>query len=201
MEPQQEKELISFRDTQQSKDVYKPFIYSLILAFGVMIGFIVNHITSGKENLLQSGSYDKINDIINFIDMKYVDTINREQLVDKTIDKLLSNLDPHSVYIPAKDLTEANESLEGNFEGIGIEFFIVQDTITVVTSISGGPAETAGIQAGDRIIKINDTTAAGIKIKENDVKKKLRGPAGRKVTVSILRSGSKKSIAFSYYKR
>jgi carboxyl-terminal processing protease len=196
MEPQQEKELISFRDTRNSKEVYKPFIYSLILAFGVMIGFVVNTITSGKQNLMQSGSYDKINDIINFIDMKYVDTVNREELVDKTIDKLLSNLDPHSVYIPAKDLTEANESLEGNFEGIGIEFFIVQDTITVVTSISGGPAENAGIQAGDRIIKINDSLAAGIKIKENDVKKKLRGPAGSKVTVSVLRSGAKNLLQF-----
>lgn len=192
------KELISFRDSQQNeKQVYRPFIYALILCMGIMIGYLVNTLTIGKQGLMESGSYNKLNDIINFVDMKYVDTVNRQQLVDKTIDKLLSSLDPHSVYIPAKDLSEANESLEGNFEGIGIEFYIVQDTITVVTSISGGPAESVGIMAGDRIIKINDTIAAGIKIKETDVKKKLRGPAGTKVKVSVLRSGSKNLIDFN----
>ncbi len=94
-----------------------------------------------------------------------MDTVDRNQLVNKSIDKIFSNLDPHSVYIPAKEVGEANESLEGNFEGIGIEFFIVQDTITVVTAIAGGPSELAGIKAGDRIIKINDSIVAGIKIK------------------------------------
>ncbi len=192
------KELISFRDSQQNeKQVYRPFIYALVLCMGIMLGYLVNTLTIGKQGLMESGSYNKLNDIINFVDMKYVDTVNRQQLVDKTIDKLLSSLDPHSVYIPAKDLSEANESLEGNFEGIGIEFYIVQDTITVVTSISGGPAESVGIMAGDRIIKINDTIAAGIKIKEADVKKKLRGPAGTKVKVSVLRSGSKNLIDFN----
>ena len=174
-----------------SNNPYTPFIYALILAFGVMLGFAVNTITTGKQSPI-GGKYNKINDIINYISLKYVDTINRNQLMDKTIDNMLSNLDPHSVYIPAKDVGEMNESLEGNFEGIGIEFYIVQDTITVVTAIPGGPSELGGLKAGDRIIKINDSLVAGVKIKETDVKHKLRGPKGTPVKVSVIRPGKNK---------
>src|SRR5687768_7440981 len=111
----------SFRK-RSSSNPYAPFIYALVLVFGVMLGFLVNSITNGKRTLLNS-RYDKVEDIMNYIDVKYVDTVNRAELMDKTIDKMLSGLDPHSVYVPAKDLSEMNESLEGNFEGIGIEFF------------------------------------------------------------------------------
>ncbi len=185
----------SFRK-QQTSNPYTPFIYALILSFGVMLGFVVNTITSGKQQVSNS-NYDKILDILNYVDVKYVDTINRSQLMNKTIDKMLSNLDPHSVYIPASDLSETNESLEGNFEGVGIEFFIVQDTITVVTAISGGPSESVGIRAGDRIIKIEDSVVAGIKIKDTEVKHRLRGPKNTKVRVAILRNGVKDLIAFT----
>ncbi len=180
---------------QTTSSHYTPFIYALILSFGVMLGFVVNSITAGKQALLNR-SYDKLEDILNYVDQKYVDTVNRTQLMDKTIDKMLSNLDPHSVYIPAKDVSEMNEGLDGNFEGIGIEFFIVQDTITVVTAISGGPSELVGIKAGDRIIKINDSVVAGVKIKDTEVKKRLRGPKGTEVKVSMLRAATKNLIDF-----
>ncbi len=179
-----------------SSNPYAPFIYALLLSFGVMLGFVINSVTVGKQTIL-SRHYDKFEDILNYISVRYVDTVDRSQLTDKTIDKLLSNLDPHSVYIPAKDVSEMNESLEGNFEGIGIEFFVVQDTITVVSAISGGPSEMVGMKAGDRIVKINDSTVAGIKIKEADVKKRLRGPKGSKVKVTVLRSGKKDLIDFN----
>src|ERR1041385_6740913 len=107
----------SYRNRSRSNP-YMPLIYALILSFGVMLGFLVNSITSGKQALLNR-RYDKLEDIMNYIDVKYVDTINRSQLMDKTIERMLSNLDPHSVYIPASDVGEMNESLEGNFEGIG----------------------------------------------------------------------------------
>jgi carboxyl-terminal processing protease len=194
MDNKDEKPLYSFRQQQQNNP-YKPFIYALILVFGVMLGFIVNSLTSGKQTVLNH-NYDKVEDILNYVDQKYVDTINRTQLMDKTIEKMLSNLDPHSVYIPAQEVSEANEGLEGNFEGIGIEFYIVQDTITVVTAISGGPSEQVGIKAGDRIIKINDSIVAGIKIKDTDVKHRLRGPKGSGVKVSILRAGAKDLLKF-----
>jgi carboxyl-terminal processing protease len=180
---------------QAVSNPYTPFIYALILSFGIILGFVVNSITTGKQTMLNQ-SYDKIEDILNYVDQKYVDTINRNQLMDKTIDKMLANLDPHSVYIPATDVSEANEGLEGNFEGIGIEFFIVQDTITVVTAISGGPSELVGVKAGDRILKIEDSIVAGVKIKDTEVKHRLRGAKGTKVKVSVLRSGSKNLIDF-----
>ena len=174
---------------------YLPFLFALVLATGVMLGYLVNTITNGKQTLI-GNKYDKVQDILNYINLKYVDTVNRTQLLDKTIDKMLSNLDPHSVYIPAREVSEVNEPLEGNFEGVGIEFYIVQDTITVVSAISGGPAELVGIKAGDRIIKINDSIVGGIKIKENEVKQRLRGPKGTKVKVAILRAGIKNPLDF-----
>lgn len=180
---------------QEPSGVFSPFIYSLILAFGVVLGFAVNSITMGKQSLL-SKQYSKLEDILNYIELKYVDTINRNELTEKTIDKLFSSLDPHTVYIPADETSEANESLEGNFEGIGIEFSVVQDTITVVTVIPGGPSEMVGLKAGDRIIQINDSTVAGIKIKDFEVKKKLRGPKGTTVKVSILRTGRSQLLVF-----
>ena len=178
----------NIRKPQSTSNPYAPFIYALILAFGVMLGFVINSITVGKQTI-GNRNYDKIEDILNYISLKYVDTINRTQLVDKSIDKILSSLDPHSVYIPAKDVSEMNEGLEGNFEGIGIEFYIVQDTITVVTAIPSGPSELIGIRAGDRIIKINDSIVAGVKIKDTSVKTRLRGPKDTKVKVTVLRSG------------
>ena len=180
-------------EPRRSSNPFAPLIYALLIVFGVRMGFVVAHVTSGKRVPLAKGSgkYDKLDDIISFIKLKYVDTVNTEQLEDNAIEKMLTTLDPHSVYIPKKDLEQTNESLEGNFEGVGIEFFIVQDTITVVSAISGGPSELVGIHAGDRIVKINDTTVAGIKIKNEDVIHKLRGPGGTTVRVSILRSGQK----------
>jgi carboxyl-terminal processing protease len=180
---------------QTKSNPYMPVIYALVLSFGVMLGYIVNSVTAGKQSLL-STHYNKMEEILNYIDAKYVDTINRTQLTDKTIDKMLSSLDPHSVYIPRKDIAEMNETLEGNFEGIGIEFFIVQDTITVVTAISGGPSEAAGLKAGDRIIKINDSIVAGIKIKDTSVKQKLRGPKGTNVKVSVLRYNTSRLVDY-----
>jgi len=185
---------ISYRK-QTAANPYAPFIYALILALGIMLGFVINSITAGKQGVLNRG-YDKIEDILNYVDQKYADTINRDQLLDKSIEKILSNLDPHSVYIPATDVSEVNEGLEGNFEGVGIEFFIVQDTITVVTAISGGPSELVGIKAGDRIIKINDSIVAGIKIKDTEVKHRLRGPKGSEVKVAIQRTGNRELIDF-----
>lgn len=184
---------ISYR--KPSTNPYTPLIYSLVLALGVMLGYVINTVTNGKQSFLNR-SYNKFDDILNYVELKYVDTISRSELADRTINELLSSLDPHSVYIPKSDVEEVNEPLEGNFEGIGIEFFIVQDTITVVTAIPGGPSEMIGLKAGDRIVKINDTVVAGIKIKDTEVKKKLRGPKDTKVKVSILRSGRAELLVF-----
>ena len=169
---------------------YMPIIYSMLIAFGIILGMTLSYVTIGKKNPLSHGKYDKIEDVLSFIKLKYVDTVNADQLTESTIEKMLSTLDPHSMYIPKKDLDQTNEQLEGNFEGIGVEFSIVEDTITVISAISGGPSEQVGIHSGDKIIKVEDTIVAGKKIKNEDVMHKLRGVGGTKVHVSILRGGT-----------
>jgi carboxyl-terminal processing protease len=176
-------------ESKPASSPYMPLIYSMLIAFGILLGMTLSYVTADKKGPLAHGKYDKIQDVLSFIKLKYVDTVNTDQLTESTIEKMLTTLDPHSTYIPKKDLEQTNESLDGNFEGIGVEFYIVQDTITVVSAISGGPSELVGIHAGDRIVKIEDTIVAGKKIKNEDVVHKLRGVGGTKVHVGILRSG------------
>src|SRR5690606_33941592 len=109
---------------------------------------------------------------------EYVDTVNTSRLVDDAILHILQKLDPHSAYIPASDRIAANEDLRGNFDGIGIEFNIFQDTIVVVSPLSGGPSEALGIQSGDKIVKVDDKNMAGIGVSTADVMKALKGPRG-----------------------
>lgn len=178
--------------------IFLPLILSLVMILGMMIGFKLQETSSEKINISSAGNHNsKINDLFQYIDAKYVDTVNGEQLKESAIVGVLKKLDPHSAYIPARELKAVNQSLEGNFEGIGIEFFIVDDTITVVTPLSGGPSEALGILAGDKIIKIDDKNVAGTGIKNEDVVSKLRGDKGTKVKVSILRSGSRDLIVYT----
>ncbi len=176
-----------------------PIIFSLLLATGIFIGAKLNFSGQHAIRFLQSEkkSSDKINSVLNFIEAEYVDTVNKTVLEEKAIADLLQNLDPHSVYITAKEVQEMREPLEGNFEGIGIEFNIIKDTIRVISVIAGGPSETLGIQAGDKIVKIEGKPAAGVKIKNKDVLGKLRGKGGTKVNVSIQRGNSRKLIDYT----
>jgi carboxyl-terminal processing protease len=131
---------------------------------------------------------NKLSQIIKYIDEEYVDTIQKQTLIDETITRLLTQLDPHSFYIPAADLERMQEPLEGNFEGIGIEFNIQKDTIIVVNAIPGGPSESIGIMAGDRIVMVNDSNVAGMGITNKMVVGLLRGEKGSKVDVTIKRN-------------
>lgn len=176
--------------------IYFPIIASFLIATGIFIGAKLNFSETPISFFQPEKKFsDKLNSVLNFIEEEYVDTVNRETLVDKTISELLQNLDPHSVYITAKELQEIHEPLEGNFEGIGIEFNIIHDTIRVISVIAGGPSEVLGIQAGDKIVSIEGKNVAGVKIKNKDVMKKLRGKAGTKVSISIMRG--KELIDFS----
>lgn len=140
---------------------------------------------------------EKLNTLLYYIEHMYVDSVDSPELVEKAIVKLLEELDPHSSYIPAEELAEVNEPLTGNFEGIGIQFNILKDTIYVVATIPGGPSEKLGIKAGDKIIKVDGESMAGVGIKNNDVMKKLKGPKGTKVLVSMLRKGEKNLLDFT----
>ena len=139
----------------------------------------------------RTGQFNKINDVINYINLEYVDTVNQKKLVESTIEDMLHQLDPHSAYIPADELQASNEPLEGNFEGIGVEFHVQNDTIMVVAAVSGGPSESLGIQAGDRIIKVDGKNVANVNITNSQVMQALRGPGGTKVNVAIFRYGQK----------
>lgn len=174
--------------------VLLPFYFSIAVVIGILIGFVLNSNTTSKKTIFAShiSRFNKLNEVINYIEQDYVDTINEKKVVEQAITSLLHELDPHSVYIPASEAKEINEPLEGNFEGIGVEFHIQDDTIVVISAISGGPSEAVGIQSGDRIVKIEGKTVAGVKIINSDVTKKLRGTGGTKVTVGILKQGSDK---------
>jgi len=178
--------------------IYLPLIFAIILVAGVFIGRYIFSLPGAMRpnSLMIYPQEDKVETVLNLIKEEYVDTINMSDLEEKVIPHIIENLDPHSVYIPAKDLKEVNEELEGNFGGIGVQFSIQDDTVMVVAVISGGPSEKLGILPGDRIIKVNDTTIAGVGITNNDVIHKLRGEMGTKVKVSILRKNVDKLIDF-----
>ena len=138
----------------------------------------------------------KLSALLYYVDHSYVDSVNLNKIVDDGIRKMMEDLDPHSVYIPKKDVERMSEPLRGDFEGIGIQFDILHDTILVVQTISGGPSEKLGIQAGDKIVSIDGKNVAGTGITNMDVINSLRGPKGTKVDVGILRQGDKKPLKF-----
>lgn len=164
----------------------------LLLIIGILVGIQIEKVFSG-DNLREG--IRKLNDVLIYTEKYYVEAVDTPKLVEAAIQGLISKLDPHSVYIPPEQLTSVEESLRGDFEGIGIEFQVVNDTLTVVSPITGGPSEELGIMAGDRIIKIDTKLVVGITNEE--VRKKLRGKAGTKVSVSILRTGVKEEIDYT----
>ena len=165
---------------------YLPLIFAILIIVGMLIGVKLAD-RSGGNSMFVYPKTDKMSGLLSFIEMEYVDSVSREDLVEKTIPLLLKNLDPHSVYIPAKDLQRINEPLEGNFEGIGIQFNMLNDTVVVIQTISGGPSEKIGIMPGDRIVTINDTVVAGVSFPDSEIVSRLRGIRGTRVNVGIKR--------------
>lgn len=159
---------------------------------GIVLGVFLNKAFS-VDNLRES--IRKFNDVLTFTEKYYVEEVDTQKLVESAINGMLNQLDPHSVYISPEQFTQVEESFRGDFEGIGIEFQIVNDTLTVVSAISGGPSEALGILPGDRIVKIDDEDIIGIT--NDEVRKKLRGKAGTEVNVSIIRTGITKEIEYT----
>ncbi|MGB0839666.1 MAG: S41 family peptidase [Chitinophagales bacterium] len=178
--------------------IYLPLLFAVVMAIGMQLGFNLYETLKGKpsKKMYASNQVSPVEEIINYIDAKYVDEVDKEKLMEEMIRATLNDLDPHSYYISSDELQAVNENLQGNFEGIGIEFAIVKDTILVVTPIVGGPSESLGIQAGDKIINIEDSLVAGVNIKNEDVGKKLRGEKGSTVDIDILRSGTAELMNF-----
>lgn len=172
--------------------VFYPFLISVILAVGVYLGYQLQSKNVAQHHFFSTAKTNsKLDYIMQLINTKYVDDVDVNKLYDEAITGVLEKLDPHSTYLPPMISQQETESMEGNFEGIGIEFLISKDTIQVVNTISGGPAEQTGMHAGDKIIKINDTSVASVGITNELVMKKLKGPKGTKVKVTVLKKNKK----------
>lgn len=164
-----------------------PMLMGITLAGGMLIGATFFGGTKSLNNI--GRGYTKYREILQLIENNYVDTVNTDELVDFSIEKMLHKLDPHTAYMNPQDAIAARSQLEGGFDGIGVEFNIYKDTVYVVTPLAGGPSETAGIQSGDKIIKVDDKPLVGGKIENSAVFKALRGKRGTDVRLTILRKG------------
>jgi carboxyl-terminal processing protease len=162
-----------------------------ILIIALLIGTL-----SASSQVLNEGTF-KIGRTLSLIDAFYVDTVNTDILTERAIIELLKNLDPHSTYISAKDVKDMNEPLNGNFEGVGIQFNLLHDSIIVIEPIAGGPSEKVGVKAGDRILTINKEKVYGIGIETGGVRSRLMGPKGTKVDITIFRKGEKEILDFT----
>ena len=158
----------------------------ILIIFTLAIGFLIGNYYSDKPVNWKN----KIDVILNVIEQEYIDTVDINSLIEEAIPNIVSELDPHSVYIPAEDLESVNEGLDGHFSGIGVQFVLQKDTIIVISILSGGPSEKTGLQAGDRIVTINDSLFTGPNINNEKVMKNLRGPKGSVVKVGIKRGTS-----------
>ena len=170
------------------------FLLFTFLTCSLNFAFAQTAIPEPKKKLDQG---EKFIEVLNLIRNYYTDTVNEEKLIEDVVKKTLEDLDPHSSYVAAKDVKRSEETLVGNFEGIGITFQILKDTLMVLEVIPSGPSEKVGLLAGDKMVMVNDTNIAGVKIDNEGVIKKLRGPKGTKVKVSISRKGEKNLIDFT----
>lgn len=177
-------------------NVFLPLLFSLALALGMLLGFKLRDEAGYKSTIfLHPFGNGAVQEILNLVDVKYVDSVNTRELRKDAIQGILDHLDPHSVYIPSSQLASVNEDLEGNFPGIGVEFNIFSDTVNVTSVVPSGPSEGAGLQTGDKIIRVNDSLVAGNHITADRIRKLLRGPEGTRVNVTIFRNS--KLLPFS----
>jgi len=167
--------------------VWIPLLFSIIMIVGMWIGYQL-YANTNTHGFLKTRKINRVQEIMDLVQIKYVDSVNMDSLGDGAVQGILSHLDPHSYFIPASDREEMNEDLQGNFEGIGIEFQIFGDTVNVTNVLFNGPSDKSGIQIGDKFIKVNDSLVAGNGINSEKIKKLLRGPGASKVTITLMRA-------------
>ena len=167
--------------------VWLPLILSVVMVSGMFFGFKLNQQTGGTDGFFKRDKRTSLQEALDLIKSRYVDSIGIDSLQDDAMHEMVSHLDPHSVYIPATDYTSANEDLVGNFEGIGVEFNIFSDTVHVLHVIPGGPSDKAGLQIGDKIIKVDDSSIVSKTLPSADIRKMIRGKGGSTVKLTVLR--------------
>ena len=175
----------------KNKSRFMPLVMAVCVVIGILIGtFYANHFSGNRLSIINTSS-NKLNNLLHIVDDQYVDTVNVNDLVEKALPQILSELDPHSVYISAKDVQIATDDLKGSFSGIGIEFTIRHDTLHVQQVIGNGPAERAGVIAGDKIVKVDDENFTGKTLTNEVAMHRLKGPKDTKVKLGIMRYGEK----------
>lgn len=177
--------------------VWLPTLFAMVMVLGMVIGYQLKDKSAGNKffNLSRRTS---IQDLVDLVRTRYVDKVNVDSITQLAANELLSHLDPHSTYIPAGKVKEATEEIMGNFQGIGVEFQVLEDTVNIMHVIEGGPSEKAGLQVGDRMLKVDDSIpVAGVHISSDDIRKILRGPEATKVKLQVLRDGVKKDFIIS----
>lgn len=170
-------------DAEKKVKTWLPLWIGIGIALGIFVGSKYGQF--GRSGAVQGAG--KIDAVLNYVRESYVDTVNMRQLVEDALPNIIQQLDPHSEYISAADMKRVNEDLEGHFSGIGVSFYVLRDTIVVTSIVPGGPSEAAGIMPWDRIVRVNDTLVAGMKIENESVLKKLRGEKGSEVKLGINR--------------
>lgn len=180
-----------------NKNRLMPFLLAICLVAGILIGtFYTNHFSGNKLGIINTSS-NKLNALLHIIDEQYVDTVSMFNLVEEAMPQILSELDPHSSYIPAKDLEAVNSDLKGSFSGIGVQFTIQDDTIHINSVIQGGPSEKVGLLAGDRIVEVDDSSFVGKIVTNSEAMRRLKGEKGSKVKLGIYRPGEKEILHFT----
>ena len=174
---------------------YFPILFFAALAFGVVLGGWLNF---QQQNyfLVKNNSKNKLNKLLDFIDSEYVDDVKSDSIVNLTIDNILGQLDPHSVYIPPSEQAEVAESMKGDFVGIGVNFYMYKDSLAIIKPIENGPSEKAGIKAGDRILYADKTKLFGRKLPNDSLFSKLKGTEGSEILVTVYRKSENKKIKF-----
>lgn len=180
----------------EKKNRFMPLVMAVCVVIGIVIGsFYANHFSGNRLTIINNGS-NRLNNLLRIIDDQYVDKVNIDSLVEKAIPQILLELDPHSVYISAKDVQATTDDLKGSFSGVGIEFIIREDTIHVQNVIKNGPAEKAGILAGDKIVTVDGKKFVGKTVTNEEAQHRLKGPKGSKVKVGVMRYGHSKPMTF-----
>lgn len=179
------------------KKKYLPLIIGVALAAGIFIGGKLNFSDAPNTMFSKNSKKDKLNRLIDYIDYDYVDHVNTDSIVDVTVNGILQNLDPHSVYIPKEDMVAVSESMKGDFVGIGINFYQYKDSIAVIRTIEGGPSDRAGIKGGDRIVMADGDTLYGRYLNDGETVQKLKGALNSKVNLKVFRKGEAKLLNFA----